>query len=105
AWLSRAAKSDPRKVAIYAGDRAWADYATLASRVARLAAGLRGRAGLAPGDRVAIAMRNAPEYLEAMYAIWWAGLCAVPVNAKLHPREVAFIVEDSSARLTIGDPG
>ena len=104
AWLSRAAKSDPRKVAVYAGDRAWADYGALASGVARLAAGLRGRAGLSPGDRVAIVMKNAPEYLQAMYAIWWAGLVAVPVNAKLHPREVAFIVEDSGARLTLEDP-
>jgi acyl-CoA synthetase (AMP-forming)/AMP-acid ligase II len=104
AWLCRAAKSDPRKVAVYAGDRPWADYGSLASGVARLAAGLRGRAGLAPGDRVAIVMRNAPEYLQAMYAIWWAGLAAVPVNAKLHPREVAFIVGDSGARLTLEDP-
>jgi len=49
-------------------------------------------------------MKNCPEYLEAMYAIWWAGLAAVPVNAKLHPREVAFIVEDSGAGLLIEDP-
>ncbi len=49
-------------------------------------------------------MKNAPEYLEALYGIWWAGLTAVPVNAKLHPREIAFIVADSEARLTIEDP-
>jgi acyl-CoA synthetase (AMP-forming)/AMP-acid ligase II len=65
---------------------------------------LRARHGLADGDRVAIVMKNSPEYLEALYAIWWAGLAAVPVNAKLHPREVAFIVEDSGARLVIDDP-
>ena len=104
AWLARAAKSEPSRVAIFAGDRPWATYGALAQRVARAAAGLRGRHGLAVGDRVAIVMKNAPEYLEAMYAIWWAGLAAVPVNAKLHPREVAFIVEDSGARLVIDDP-
>jgi len=103
AWLARAARSDPRRIAVYAGDRPWADYGTLALRAARVAAGLRAR-GLASGDRVAIFMRNSPEYLEALYAIWWAGLAAVPVNAKLHPREVDFIVADSGARLVIDDP-
>jgi long-chain acyl-CoA synthetase len=60
--------------------------------------------GLAPGDRVAIVMKNAPEYLEAMYAAWWAGLVAVPVNAKLHEKEVAYIVEQSGARATLVSP-
>ncbi len=104
AWLARAAKTDPRRVAIYSGARPWADYGTLAARVARAAAGLRQRERLVPGDRVAIFMKNAPEYLEAMYAIWWAGLAAVPINAKLHPRELEFIVADSGARLVIDDP-
>jgi len=63
-----------------------------------MAAFLRERLGLAAGDRVALVMRNAPEYLEVLYAAWWAGLAAVPVNAKLHPREVRFILEDSGAR-------
>ena len=103
-WLDRAARADPGRVALFAGERPWAAYGELAAKAARLAAGLRGRLGLAPGDRVAIVMKNAPEYLEALYGIWWAGLAAVPVNAKLHPKEVAFIVEDSGARLTIEDP-
>jgi long-chain acyl-CoA synthetase len=103
AWLARAARSDPRRPAVFRGAGLWADYGTLASRVSRIAAGLRGR-GLAPGDRVAIVMQNAPEYLEAMYAIWWAGLAAVPVNSKLHAREVEFVVGDSGARLVLDDP-
>ncbi|HEX3057970.1 MAG TPA: AMP-binding protein, partial [Usitatibacter sp.] len=103
AWLARAARSDPRRIAVYVGDSAWADYGTLALRAARVAAGLAA-SGLERGDRVAIFMRNAPEYLEALYAIWWAGLAAVPVNAKLHPREVEFIVADSGAKLVIDDP-
>jgi acyl-CoA synthetase (AMP-forming)/AMP-acid ligase II len=103
-WLDRAARADPAAVAIYRGDRPWADYAALAGRVGRLAAGLRDKEGLAPGDRVALFMGNSPEYLEAMYAIWWAGLAAVPINAKLHPREVAYIVEDAGARVLIDSP-
>jgi len=101
--LDRAARADPGKVAVFAGERPWASYGELADRAARLAAGLRARLGLEAGDRVAIVMRNSPEYLVALYGIWWAGLAAVPVNAKLHPKEVAFVVADSGARLTIED--
>ena len=105
AWLERAARADPGRIAILHGTAPWATYGELARRVARLAAGLRARAGLVPGDRVALFMKNAPEYLEALYATWWAGLAAVPVNAKLHPEELAWIVEDSGARLVIESPG
>ena len=104
AWLARAARAHPGEPAVYAGTHPWASWHDLAGRAARVAAGLRGRRGLAAGDRVAIVMRNCPEYLVALYGAWWAGLVAVPVNAKLHPREVEFIVADSGARCVIGDP-
>lgn len=99
AWLQRAASQRPEAAAIYVGEGVWADYGFLASRVARLAHGLRAK--FAAGDRIALVMPNCPEYLEALYAIWWAGLAAVPVNARLHPKEVAFIVENSGAKLVI----
>jgi len=60
-WLERAARVTPASPAIYRGHRAWASYGELAARVARLAQGLRTKAGLAAGERVAIAMANAPE--------------------------------------------
>ena len=44
-------------------------------------------------------MKNCPQYFESMYAAWHAGLCAVPINAKLHPREFAYILENSGARI------
>ena len=97
-WLARAACADPGRVAIRLGAAPWRSYGELAPRVARLAGALRGRLGLAAGDRVALVMKNIPEYLELVYATWWAGLAAVPINAKLHPREVRFILEDSQAR-------
>ena len=49
-------------------------------------------------------MRNRPEYLEALFAIWHAGLVAVPVNARLHRDEIAFILEDSGTALVVTDP-
>jgi acyl-CoA synthetase (AMP-forming)/AMP-acid ligase II len=103
-WLERAALAAGEATAVYRGDAPWATYRELAGRVGRLAAGLRERRGLAPGDRVAFVLRNDPEYLVGLYAAWWAGLVAVPVNAKLHPREVAFIAEDSGARVVFDSP-
>jgi long-chain acyl-CoA synthetase len=43
-------------------------------------------------------MKNCPEYYEVMFACWHAGLVAVPMNAKLHPKEFAYILENSGAR-------
>ncbi|MGH8686628.1 MAG: acyl-CoA synthetase, partial [Burkholderiales bacterium] len=85
------------------GPRVVATYGELSARVARLAGGLRAR-GLARGDRVALAMKNCPEYLEALFACWHAGLAAVPVNAKLHAREFAYILENSGAKLALVSP-
>jgi long-chain acyl-CoA synthetase len=66
---------------------------------------LRQRFGLEPGERVAIVAKNSPDYLELMYAIWHAGLAAVPANAKLHGRELAYILEHSGARICFASYG
>ena len=79
-------------------------YAELANRSAALAAALRGRLALQPGDRVALTMTNCPQYLEVLFAIWHAGLTAVPVNAKLHANEFAYILENSGARVAFATP-
>jgi long-chain acyl-CoA synthetase len=96
-WLERAARVHPQRVALWLGDVPQLDYAQCAERVARLAGHLRHGLGLQPGDRVALFMSNQPAYLEALYAALWAGLAVVPINAKLHPREVAFILGDAEA--------
>jgi long-chain acyl-CoA synthetase len=80
------------------------DYAVLAERTAKLAGALRG-IGLQSGDRVAIAAKNCPEYLEALYAIWHAGMVAVPANAKLHGAELGYILEHSGARVCLASDG
>ena len=43
-------------------------------------------------------MANCPQYLEALFGIWHAGLIAVPMNSRLHPREIAYILDSASAR-------
>ena len=77
-------------------------FAALADRVARIAGSFS--ATLAPGDRVAVCMENSPEVLELYFACWTAGLCLVPTNAKLHPKEVAYIAESSGAKLLFTTP-
>lgn len=98
-WLYRTAKLDGTCPALLTGDRICSDYGQFARDAAAIAGSLRDRFGIKPGDRIAIFAKNTIDYLEALYGIWWAGAAAVPVNAKLHPKEAAWIVENSGARL------
>ena len=95
--LVRSATVYPMQPAVFLGERCLFDYRTLAARAACIGGYLRDMLGLAPGERVAAFMTNCPEYLEVLYGIWWAGLVAVPVNAKLHPREMAYILANAEA--------
>jgi len=79
-------------------------YAALEDQVQRIAGGLLRRHGLQPSMRVALAMENCPEYLPALYGVWRAGLAAVPMNSKLHPREMAWILADSETALCLASP-
>ena len=104
-WLERAGRSYRERPAVGHGTRVVMSYGKLAERAARLAGALRDRHGLNPGDRVAIAAKNAPEYVEMLYGVWHAGLAAVPANAKLHGRELGYILEHSGARVCFASTG
>jgi long-chain acyl-CoA synthetase len=97
--LARAGRGFADRPALWHGDRLVADYGALARRAATIAGNLRARYRLAPGDRAALVMKNCPDYLEAWYGVWHAGLTAVPVNAKLHPKELAYILDHSGSRI------
>jgi len=99
--LHRAAKVWADRPALSVGHEVRLTYARMGERVPRLAAGLMTAGGLERGDRVALLLKNSPEYWELMFALWHAGLAAVPVNAKLHAREVAWIVGNAEAKLVI----
>src|SRR3546814_18885895 len=58
-----------------------------------------------PGDRAALFCKNSTDYLIAIYAIWYAGGAVVPLNAKLHPREAAWIIANSRGKLLFADSG
>jgi acyl-CoA synthetase (AMP-forming)/AMP-acid ligase II len=101
-WVERHARGRPDDPALADGARVHATWRGFAAAVGGAAGGLRD-VGLEPGDRVAIVMRNRPEYLEALYAIWHAGLVAVPVNARLHRDEIGFILEHSASAVALTD--
>ncbi len=101
--IIRVARRDPALAAITAGAMCWS-YGDLADRVARTAASLTSRHGLRAGDRVALAMENSPEFFQLLFGCWHAGLCAVPMNAKLHAKEFAYILEDAGAAMCFSSP-
>ncbi|WP_373183869.1 AMP-binding protein [Halomonas campaniensis] len=101
-YLDHSARVGPERPALYLGPDLHATYAELQHRVQALAGHLV-HLGLAPGDRLAIYMKNRPAYLDSLLAAWYAGLVVVPINAKLHWCEVDFILENSGSRLLISD--
>ncbi len=92
AWPRRIAARQPHRPAIADAHRRldWADFE---ARVARLA-GLLEQRGITRGDRVAILLANRSEYLELVFACARIGALSLPINLRLSPREVAFIVDD-----------
>jgi long-chain acyl-CoA synthetase len=96
--LERAGRAHPEMPALFRGDDLVASYGELAHRVAALAGSLRSRLNLTSGDCVALAMRNTPEFIEVLFACWHAGLVTVPVNPRLHAKELAYILENSGTR-------
>ena len=101
----RAGRAHAERPALALGADVLLSYGQLVQRGAVLAGRLRAAFGLAPGDRVALVMKNVPEYVELLLAGWYAGLTMVPANAKLHPRELEYILDHSGARVCFVTPG
>ncbi len=103
-WLARSAKSLPDNAALVLGTRQVLSYREFAGGAAARANALHSQLGCRPGDRIAVIASNCPAYLEALYAIWWAGCVAAPINAKLHPREALLILIDAGASVCFVSP-
>lgn len=100
--LARAGSTAADRSAVAIGARPLLNYRELAGRAARLAGALHRE--MSPGEPVALVMNNCVEYLEVLYACWHAGLLAVPVNARLHRNELAYILSNSGARFCFVSP-
>ena len=97
--LDGAARRFPAQGAVYHGTSLWQTYQALRSRSLQWAATLMRR--FEPGARIGIASENCPQYLEILFGTWAAGAVAVPINYKLHPREVLQVVEDAGVSLLL----
>jgi len=102
AFLQKSATQRPEQPALVHGDERLT-YREFYERALAIGGNLRAR-GLGPGDRVAFALANSPRVLETIYGCFAAGLVVVPINARLHPREMAYIVRSSGARVLIHGP-
>jgi long-chain acyl-CoA synthetase len=86
---------------VYEGEHlSFADHYRAASA---FAAALRDRFGIAKGDRVAIAMRNYPEWSIAFWGAAAVGAVVVPLNAWWKGGELEYGMKDSGSRFLVAD--
>ncbi|WP_214407640.1 class I adenylate-forming enzyme family protein [Pseudonocardia lacus] len=98
--LSTAAHGD-RTFLVY-GEQRWS-FAENLRRTLGLARALREEYGLAKGDRIAVSMRNYPEWAPILFAAFTAGLVVVPLNAWWTAPELRYALDDSGAKLLVAD--
>ena len=96
-FLRYAEQQYPQRTAVVCGTHRFT-YAQFADRVSKLAGGLR-EAGVQPGDRVAFLSMNCHRLLEAYYGVIEAGAVLLPLNIRLSPDELAYILNDSGAAM------
>ncbi len=99
--LDRARRLYPNKQAMIDGELRFT-YAELGERVDRLAGALAA-SGLQAGRRAGILMQNRHEYTESYFAVEKAGAVLAPLNQRLAPPEIAFILNDAEATALILD--
>lgn len=98
-WLSTAAYGD-REYLVYGDDRL--TYAQAHAQVNAIAAWLFEQ-GVKPGDRVAIAMRNYPEWVLIYWACVSTGVAAVGMNAWWVTDEMEYALKDSAPKVIFAD--
>lgn len=98
--LRAAAAADPGRAALWYYGRT-VSYAALADEADTLAGYLAQRLGIAPGDRVALYMQNAPQFVSGWYGILAANAVVVPVNPMCRGDELRHILRDSGARAVL----
>ncbi len=97
--LTKASRTYPERPALVYGDKRFT-YQETNERVNRFANTLK-ELGLKKGDRLAIVQRNCLHILETIFACFKAGMAVVPINVRLHPKELAYIIEDSGAKALV----
>ena len=88
--LTKSARTFPENLGIAHGLNKLT-YAQFNFRANRLANALY-KLGIKQGENIALLQYNYPEMLESMFACFKAGCTVIPINWRLHPNEVAFII-------------
>jgi long-chain acyl-CoA synthetase len=88
-----------KKIALFVGDEK-ISYRDIHQRADTLAGYLQSR-GIKKGDKVALFMRNSAEFIYAIFAISKLGAISVPINTFLKEGELAYILEDSEAKVLL----
>ncbi|MDP6244923.1 MAG: AMP-binding protein, partial [Myxococcota bacterium] len=101
-FLERTVRVFPRKTAVVYGNRRWT-WSEFAQEVGRFAGALA-RAGIEPGDRVAVLAPNVPTVLAAHFAVLGLRAVLVTINTRLSADEVGYILNHSGARVVLVDP-
>ena len=101
-FLRYAREQFPNKVGVVCGEQRFT-YAQFAERSARLAGALV-TSGAKPGDRIAFLSTNCHRLLEAYYGVLEAGCVLLPLNIRLAPQELAFVLNDAQARFLFAEP-
>ena len=96
-FLRYAEQQYPQRTAVVCGGERFT-YAQVAERVARLAGALR-KVGVQPGERVAFLSTNCHRLLEAYYGVVEASAVLLPLNIRLAHQELAYVLNDSGARV------
>ena len=102
AFLEKSARQWPDTIALLQGEECYT-YREFRDRALAVGGNLRAL-GCEAGDRVAFCLANSPRILEIIYGCFAAGLVVVPVNARLHARELAYIVQNSGAKILVHGP-
>jgi acyl-CoA synthetase (AMP-forming)/AMP-acid ligase II len=98
-FLRYSAQQYPRRTAVVCGDQRFT-YTEFAGRTARLGGALRAL-GVQPGERVAYLSANCHRLLEGYYGVLEAGAVLLPLNIRLAPAELAYILNDSETSVVL----
>src|ERR1035437_9241053 len=96
-FLRYAEQQYPRRTAVVCNENRY-NYAEFADRAGRLAGALVEK-GVQPGDRVAFLSTNCHRLLEAYYGVLEAGAVLLPLNIRLAPQELGFILNDAKVKV------
>ncbi len=100
--FSESVQKNSEKTALFWGDLKFT-YSELSSRSLFVAGILRSQFNIAPGARVALWLKNCPEFIPALFGVFQTGAVVVPINNFLKPDEVAYILNDAGIDVIITD--